>query len=114
MEDFTIWQYSQVPLTVTQGDPDSVSATIVLELQDSSVSTTVSKTGVFEDIDGVTTADLTLDESHTAAEGVYSYKIFENFTDESPLIYPDPNNCDGECELPTITICESSPNDDVS
>lgn len=107
MENITIWQNSQVPLLVTQGDPDSLSATIVLSLQDDSIVLTVTKTANFVDVDGTMTADLTLDAADTATEGVYEYQILENFASEDPLVYPDPDSCDGDCELPTITICES-------
>lgn len=103
MDNITIWQNAQTQLEVTQGDPDSVSATIIMVLVDSSVSLTVTKTAVF--VDGL--ADLSLDATDTAVVGVYEYQILENFSGDDPLVYPDPDNCDDGCELPTITICES-------
>ena len=105
MENMIVWQNSQVPLTVNQGDPESVSATLVMILQDGSVDLTITKTASFVDVDGVMTADLTLNAADTATEGLYDYYIKENFDDEDSLIYPNPDNCEDECELPTIKIC---------
>lgn len=114
MDNLVVWQNSQVPLTVTQGDAESISATIVMVLQDSTISLTVTKTANFVDVDGVMTADLTLDGGDTSVSGVYQYQILENFTDEDPIYYPDPSNCEDECELPTIKICESLDPGDIS
>ena len=102
-KNMTVWEGSQVPLTVEQGDPTSVSASIVMIEQTTEQTYTV--TGEYEDIDGVMTADVSLTDTETVV-GVYDYYITENFTDEDPLVYPDPDNCDGDCELPTITVCE--------
>lgn len=102
MNDITVWEESLVPLAATQGDSESISATIVLTEQDTGVQ--VTETAPFVDEDGVMTADLTLSNIPV---GVYDYYVTENFSTEPSLIYPDPNNCsDGECELPTITVCE--------
>lgn len=90
-------------LVVDQGDETSVSATIVLKELETDV--IIEKTGDF--VDGV--ADLSFDsESDVIPMGVYSYYVRENFVDALPNIYPNVDNCDGDCELPTLTICESS------
>lgn len=39
--------------------------------------------------------------------GEYTYMVYENYATGLPAAYPDPENCDGECDLPTITICEA-------
>lgn len=102
-KNMTVWEGSQVPLTVEQGDSASVSASFVMINQDTEETFTV--TGEYEDVDGVMIADVSLTDQETVV-GVYDYYIAENFEDEDPLIYPDPNDCDDDCELPTITVCE--------
>lgn len=105
MDSFKVRQGSRVPLTVTQGDENSISAT--LRMKEQTTGEIIEVTGDFVEVDDVMVADLSLDSEDTAVAGVYDYLILENFESEDPLIYPDPSNCDGECEFPTITICES-------
>lgn len=100
-ENISVRQGAQLPLAVEQGDPTSVSATIILRHQDSLE--IIEQTENF--VDGV--ANIVFDEVDTATLGVYDYQINENFSDTAPLKYPDPNACDGDCEFPTITICEA-------
>lgn len=101
MNSFTVWEGSQISLAATQGDENSISASIFMVNQETQ--DTIDYTAVFEEVDGVMTADL----GFSAPEpGVYDYYITENFNDEEPYIYPD-HDCDGEeCTLPTITVCE--------
>lgn len=101
---FTVWSGAQVPLRATQGDPESISASIVRIPQ--SGGPEVITTGPFETVEGDVVADLTFEAETVTEETIYDYYVTENFDTESPLIYPDPRNCtDGNCELPTITIC---------
>lgn len=103
MNDMIVWEGSQVPLTVEQGDSASVSATITMIDQDTA--NTITKTANYEEVDDIMVADLTLGEDETIV-GVYDYYISENFDDEAPLIYPSPDDCgEDDCELPTITVC---------
>ena len=105
MNDFKVRQGAQVPLTVVQGDDASVSATLILREQ--TTDALIQATGAFVDIGGKMLADVSLTGLQTAIRGVYDYQVNENFATGDPLKYPDPNNCDGECVFPTITICEA-------
>ena len=100
---FTVWSDALVPLTLTQGDIDSISATITF------VPTTgaeFSVTSTFETVDDKVVADLTFNAPEVTVETVFEYYVSENFTTGPSLIYPDPSNCTGgKCELPTLTIC---------
>lgn len=103
MKNITVWSNSLVPMTAVQGDPASVSATLVLVPETGDV---IEHTAAFETVDDEVVADLTFTAPEAETETVYDYYVKENFDSEPSLIYPDPNNCDdGECELPTITVC---------
>ena len=114
MDNITEWSGSQIPQYVEQGDESSISATIVYKDQDTLEVYT--KSADFEVVEGndAKVADLTLEATGEAGEmttsvvGVFEYQIYENFEDESPFIYPNPDGCgEDECELPTLTICEA-------
>lgn len=99
--DIRVRQGAQLNLRVTQGDPTSSSATVILRHQDTQ--DLITQTAAF--VGGV--AEVSFGAVHTAVVGVYDYQVNENFGSSDPLKYPDPNDCDGECEFPTVTICES-------
>lgn len=101
MRNMSIRQGAQLSLTVNQGDDTSVSATVIFKEQTSG--TEISETGLF--VNGV--ASIVFDGLKTGEVGVYDMQVNENFTGESPLKYPDPDNCDGDCSFPTLTICEA-------
>lgn len=99
--DMSVLQGGLLPLTVEQEDATSVSATLILK--EKTTDTVITNTAVY--VNGV--ANVSLDESDTAAPGVYEYQINENFANGSADKYPNPDNCEGEFEYPTITIIES-------
>jgi hypothetical protein len=101
MGNMSIRQGSQLPLSVAQGDETSVSATVIFKEQTSG--TEISETELF--VDGL--ASIVFGGLKTGEVGIYDMQVNENFTSESPLKYPDPDSCDGDCEYPTLTICES-------
>lgn len=88
-----------------RGDPSAVSATFIMQAQDEP-GIVVTATEPYDE-DGVAFFDIGSPE--TDEVGVYDYQINENFTLGSPDIYPDPTGCEGDCEFPTVTICESLP-----
>lgn len=102
-------QGGQLPLTVQQGDPNSISASLYMRPQDGGA--VLSVHGNF--INGV--ADLTLGEEETATIGIYDYQINEEFASEPPIKYPDPNACeeDEDCSFPTIQVCEALDEEDA-
>ena len=100
MENITARVGSKINIRIEQGDENSISATIVV--RNIETEETEEFTGTFTD--GVT--DIEIDGLDI---GEYEYDVEENFETGDPLIYPDPDDCDGEeCDLPTITICRSA------
>lgn len=103
MKNLTVWSDSLVPIRVVQGDPTSESVTIYLIDSDGNE---ITHEADFEEVDGEMIADLSFTAPSVNELEIYDYYLTENFNLESPLIYPDPNNCsEGECELPTISVC---------
>lgn len=108
MNDMTAWQNTRLDFQLVSEDDDSVSATLVMiDSEDNAYEFTeqfVNKIADFQSESGIT----------ALPEGVYSYIVYENFSEGLPIAYPDPNDCDGECELPTITICAVPAGEDGS
>lgn len=97
-------QGSQLPLKVEQGDPNAVSATIIIKLIDDVIQ--VTKTALYEEINGKMIADLSLNGDETMVIGVYEYQINENIDGEDPIKYPNVDDCtDDDCSFPTLEIC---------
>lgn len=90
---------------VHRGDSEAVSATFIMQNQEEP-GTVVTATEMYDD-DGVAFFDI--GSPDTDVVGVYDYQINENFIVGSPDMYPDPTGCEGDCEFPTVTICESLP-----
>lgn len=101
MEDLTVWKNARFDFQLVAEDEDTVSATITLK---DSADNTYEFTQPFVDL----VADF---QSETGIPslpvGVYEYMLYENYADGLPIAYPDPDNCIGDCELPTLTICEA-------
>lgn len=104
MNDFTVWSGAYVSNVVVQGDPNSVSASIVRIAQDTGIESKT--TANFETIEGKIVADVSFTASEVNTTTKYDYYVTENFDDGAPMIYPDPKNCSGDnCELPIMTVC---------
>lgn len=101
MNNISVRQGAQLNLRITQGDATSVSATVILKHQDTDA--IIQKTASF--VSGI--ADVMFTAADTAVLGVYDYQVNENFSGSDPLKYPDPNDCEDDCEFPTVTICEA-------
>ncbi len=96
----------KLTFTITQGDTESVSATIVISNTDTLELTEVTE----EFVEGVASFEV-----EGLAEGDYEYQIEENFETGDPLIYPDPDQCEDEdCDFPTITICNNLRSNETS
>lgn len=99
MNNIKIRAGSRLNFTVEQADPESVSATFIAVFETNTITDTVDYTlgkAVFQ-----------FDSPETDVVGVYEYQINENFATGSPDIYPNMDNCDGDCSFPTLEICES-------
>lgn len=100
MQELTIRQEGRLSFTVQRADPTAVSATFIFSDGTTSVSDTVAY-----DSDGL--AYFEFGSPDTDVVGEYEYQVNENFETGSPDIYPNMDNCDGDCDLPKLTICES-------
>jgi len=100
-DNMQIRQGARLNFTVYQADPSSVSATFIAQYEDLIITDTVAY------VDGE--AHFQFDSPETDNIGVYEYQINENFSSGSPDIYPNMDNCDGDCDFPTLEICESLP-----
>lgn len=98
MRDFTIGQGETIRDKITVEEEGAVSATFIA---------TDGVTNVIEEIalfDGLTAYMNTSDTAIPPAEYEYYYKIV--WDDGSVDYVPDFRNCDGECSLPKLIICE--------
>lgn len=91
---------ARLSFTVQRADDEAVSATFI------AVNDTVTITDTIAyDEDGI--AAFQFDSPDTNVVGEYEYQVNENFATGSPDIYPNGDDCDGDCDLPTLEICES-------
>lgn len=100
MHDMKIRAGSRLTFTVKRADSEAVSATFIAQNDIKTIQDTVDydSNGIayFEIID-------------TDVVGEYDYQINENFEEGLPDIYPNMDDCDGDCDLPTLEICKSLP-----
>lgn len=99
-ESMKIRAGARLNFTVTRADPDAISATFMAVFEAAEITDTVTY-----DSEGL--ASFQFDSPDTDVVGEYDYQINENFATGSPDIYPNPDNCDGECAFPILEICES-------
>lgn len=100
MDNMNIRAGARLSFTVEQADETAVSATFIAASDDIVISDTVT-------YDSEGKAQFQFDSPDTDLIGVYEYQVNENFATGSPDIYPSADGCDGDCELPTLEICES-------
>lgn len=100
--DMTIRSGGRLSFTVEMADPSAVSATFIMQNE----TVLVEITENYDD-DGIAYFDI--GSPDTDVVGVYNYQVNENFATGDPDIYPSMNDCDGDCDFPTIEICESLP-----
>lgn len=102
--DIITRQGARLTFTVDRADPTAESATFIMQHTETGL--VINQTANYN-MEGV--AVFTFEASDTELVGVYEYQIEENFSSGSPDIYPNFDNCDGDCDLPTLEICESLP-----
>lgn len=100
MDDLKIRAGARLSFTVERADDEAVSATFLAVMDDVVITDTV-------DYDEDGKAAFQFDSPNTDVVGVYDYQVNENFESGSPDIYPSADDCDGDCDLPTLEICES-------
>jgi hypothetical protein len=100
LDTITIRAGARLNFTIERADADAVSATFLAVYGSHSITDTVNY-----DADGF--AAFQFDSPDTDFVGDYEYQVSENFATGSPDIYPNFDNCDGDCDLPTLQICES-------
>lgn len=99
-KDMKIRAGARLNFTVERADSDAVSATFLAVFEDVVITDTV-----VYDSEGL--AAFQFDSPDTDEVGTYEYQVSENFSAGSPDIYPSADACDGDCEFPTLEICES-------
>lgn len=105
-DNMTVRWGATLPLTLFN-DEEADTATITISQDDSVVLT---KTSPFVDLE----ADLTLDADETElTPGVYEYMITVVYDDGAIEKYPDTEGCT-DCDLPTIEVCDTNDNPEVS
>lgn len=100
MNNMQVRQSGRLSFTITRADSEAVSATVIFTKGIDTFSDTV-----LYDSDGV--AFFEFGSPDTDILGVYEYQVNENFATGSPDIYPNMDDCDGDCDLPTLEICRS-------
>lgn len=98
MKDIQIGQGETIRDTITVEEEGAVTATFVA---------TDGESNVIEEIvnfDGLTAEVVVLDTVKPPGTYDYYYKI--TWDDDSVDYIPDFSNCQGECELPQLIICE--------
>lgn len=99
MNNLKIRARARLNFTVEQADSTSVSATFLAVFEDNTITDTV------DYVDGKAVFEFNAPD--TSVQGTYQYQVEENFSTGSPDIYPNFDNCDGDCDFPTLEICES-------
>ena len=99
MDSMKIRAGARLNFTIERADPTAISATFL------AVGETVSITDTVAYVSGV--ANFQFDSPDTDVVGIYQFQVNENFATGSPDIYPNTDGCDGDCDFPTLEICES-------
>lgn len=106
-DDMSVRWGATLPLVLINDEEGADTATITISLDDSVVLT---KTVNFDGLE----ADLTLTAEQTElTPAVYDYMIKIVYEDGTVEKYPDLENC-SDCELPTLEICDTNDNPEVS
>jgi hypothetical protein len=100
MDSMKIRAGARLNFTITRANDDAISATFIA---DDGVGHIITDTIAYTD--GV--ADFQFDSPDTDNVGTYDFQVNENFATGSPDIYPNADGCDGDCDFPTLEICES-------
>lgn len=106
-DNMTVRWGATLPLTISNDETGADTATITISQDDTVVLT---KTASFTDLE----ADLTLSAVQTQlTPGIYDYMIKVVYDDGTIEKYPDVDNC-SDCDLPTLEVCDTNDNLEVS
>jgi len=100
LEQMTVRAGGKLNFTVQRADVSAVSATFIMQKDLITIDSTI-----VYDSEGI--AAFVIESPDTDVLGEYKYQINENFATGSPDIYPNFDECDGDCDLPIVVICES-------
>lgn len=102
-DEMTIRAGARLDFVVERADSEAVSATfLAVKQEDAEIIITDT---VEYDEDG--NAQFQFDSPDTDIVGLYDYQVNENFESGSPDIYPNGDDCEEDCDFPTLEICES-------
>lgn len=104
--DIKIRKGESVPLTLTSKDETAISVQFLASDSDDQI--VINESASFSDVDGKRIAYLVLSSDDTDLDvGEYKYMYVITYPDDIVRKLPDVSNCEGDCTLPTLTICES-------
>lgn len=101
-DSITVRRGGRLSFTVERADPEAVSVTFIAQMGAVIIEVT-------ESYDSEGLAYFDIGSPDTDIVGLYEYQINENFANGDTDIYPSQDGCDGDCDLPTLEICESLP-----
>lgn len=104
MQDISIRQGETLSLSVT--NDDLTADTLQLVVSDSNDDIVINETANFTTVEGVRGAEISTDDTDLTV-GDYSYMLIVTYSDGVVEKLPDPDDCEGDCELPTLTICKA-------
>lgn len=105
MKAIKVRQGSSKTLTVEYSDSQAVSATLTVKEVITDVIPALEVSGNFSD--GVAILDITEANTLAMPRGDYLYQVTIEYSDGVSRIFPDTNNCDDDCDLPSFVVCES-------
>src|SRR5690606_28261020 len=104
--DIILRQGETLVLTIEIDDETADTARLLVSDEDDNV--VIDEVGSFQDVDGDWRVEIISNDTNHPV-GDYSYMIEVEFSDGTKRFYPEAvEDCeDDECDLPTLTICES-------
>jgi hypothetical protein len=105
MENEQFREGETIEFTATDKDDGSADTFTLTISQDGVILKTAQDN--FTPVDGVPTATAKVTDNDLPI-GVYDYMFTTTWTDGFIAKSPDVDECDDECELPTLTICDAN------
>lgn len=105
MENESFREGATIEFTLTDTDLTADSATLTISNDAGDILKT--ETANYTTVDGIRVATVRVADNDLLI-GVYDYMFSVEYTDGFIAKIPDPNECEDECELPTLTICDAN------
>ena len=103
METLSVRRGETLTLTIYADDDDAQTATLTVAEDGSMV---LSESASFNDVDGKRVAVIEI-LSVDLSVGDYQYQLGVAYEGGITDILPDPDGCEGDCDLPTFKVCTS-------